>query len=136
MALLDTTVLIDLTRSRRSVPRQRAQVYLTDLLRRGDTLYTSRINEAEFRVGPRRSADPVRALAEVEAVLFRCLIFEFDVRAALLFAETKARLLNIGRPSGDPDIQIAAVALASGQTLVTRNPKHFADVPGLLVETY
>jgi predicted nucleic acid-binding protein len=44
--------------------------------------------------------------------------------------------MSIGRPAGDMDTLIAAIALAHGQRLVTRNPKHFADVPGLIVESY
>ena len=31
---------------------------------------------------------------------------------------------------------IASVAVASGQTFLTRNPRHFQDVTGLTVVTY
>jgi predicted nucleic acid-binding protein len=34
------------------------------------------------------------------------------------------------------DVLIAAVAMANGQELITRNPRHFADIPGLVVATY
>ena len=136
MALLDTSVLVDLSRSARSDAGRRAAAAVTELLRRGETAYTSRIAEAEFRVGPFRAPDPSRELAKVEDVLTACVILEFDARAAARFAEVKAHLLGIGRPPGDMDVQIAAVALVHGQSLLTRNAKHFADVPGLAVRTY
>ena len=34
------------------------------------------------------------------------------------------------------DVFIAAVALANGQRLVTRNPSHFANIPDLVIEAY
>ena len=136
LAVLDTNALIDLSRFHRTAESLRAYVKLAELLSRGEKIMTARISEAEFRVGPFRASDPVRELAKVNAILTQCAISEFDADAALLFAEVKAHLLNIGRPVGDMDIQIAAVALVNGQTLVTRNRRHFADVPGLRVESY
>lgn len=136
MALLDTNMLIDLSKRGRSDASHRAQARLADLVHRGEDVYTSRINEAEFRVGPHRMVNPAGELLAVEEVLSSCLMLEFDAPAALRFAEAKAHLLDIGRPIGDADTQIAAVAQANGQTLVTRNLKHFADVPGLVTETY
>lgn len=65
-----------------------------------------------------------------------CIILEFEQRAAGEFGRIKAALLAIGRPSGDLDMLIAAVCIANGQNIITRNPKHFVDVPGLVVESY
>ena len=104
--------------------------------RAGEAICTARVSEAELRVGPHRSPDPVAELLRTERVLAGCTILEFDATAARIFAEVKAHLLNIGRPVGDMDVQIAAVALAGSQPLVTRNARHFADVPGLRVESY
>lgn len=136
MALLDTTVLIDLNLRPRSPLRRRADALAAQLVRRGEQLCTSRINEAEFRVGAFRAGDPAREAARIEALLSRLIILEFDASAARRYAEAQAHLLNIGRPSGEADVFIAAVALANGQRLVTRNPDHFANIPGLVVEAY
>ena len=136
MALLDTSVPVDLTRSARSADGRRAQAVLIDLVGRGESIFTSRLSDAELRVGPHRAPDPAAELVRVEGALRRCRILEFDARAAARFAEVKAHLLSLGRPPGDMDVQIAAVALVHAQTLLTRNAKHFADVPGLAVRTY
>jgi predicted nucleic acid-binding protein len=42
-----------------------------------------------------------------------------------------ASLRQIGRPTGDADILIAAFCLVNGYTLVTNNTKHFEHIKGL-----
>jgi tRNA(fMet)-specific endonuclease VapC len=64
------------------------------------------------------------------------IVLEFDRNAAIHYARTQARLLDMGKPSGPPDVLIAAVALANNQILVTRNTGHFSRIPGLRIEAY
>ena len=40
------------------------------------------------------------------------------------------------RRIGRPDCQIAAIALANGDTVVTRNTRHFAQIPGVIHEDW
>ena len=136
MALLDTTVLIDLTHGGQTERSRRAYAAVDGLLGRGETVMTSRINEAELRVGEFRADDPDRQARKNERVLNSCEIVELDAAAARRFAEVKAHLLDLGRPVGDMDILIGAIACVRSQTLLTRNPRHFADIPGLVVEGY
>lgn len=136
MALLDTTVLIDLGRRPESPLHQRVRRPLASALAAGETLFTSRINEAEFRVGPERSTDRAKELATVERVLAGLVVLEFDAEACRRYARVKALLLAAGRPTGDCDTLIAAIALANGERLITRNPRHFTDIPGLVIESY
>jgi predicted nucleic acid-binding protein len=136
MALLDTTALIDLSRSKLSPNHQRIVALIQGFLRTGQIICTSRINEAEFRVGGFRSPDPKRETQKIEAILSKVVILEFDGSAAIRFAEMQAHLLGIGRPTGRADALIAAVASVNRQVLVTRNPKDFADFPAVSVLSY
>jgi tRNA(fMet)-specific endonuclease VapC len=136
VALLDTTALIDLHRRPASPNRRRADTAIAAVRARGEELCTSRINEAEFRVGGFRARDPLRETGRIEALLSILVILEFDAAAARRYAEARAHQLDLGRPSGEADVLIAAVALANGQRLVTRNADHFADIPGLVVQPY
>ena len=136
MAMLDTTALIDLSRSERSPLRSRVAAVLRQLLDAGEDLHTSRINEAEFRVGGFRAKNRQQETRTIERVLDGFPVLEFDAVAALCFARVKAHLLDHGRPTGDADLLIAAIALANGQSIVTRNAAHFAQIPGLAVAAY
>ncbi len=136
MALLDTTVLVDLGRRPQVPAHERARIAVQRLLAGGEVLFTSRINEAEFRVGPEMSGQRQRELERVERVLSGMVILEFNAEAALHYAVIKAAMFKRGRPVGDCDALIAAVALANGQLLLTRNPRHFSHIAGLIVQSY
>jgi predicted nucleic acid-binding protein len=136
VALLDTTVLIDLSRRPGTPAHNRARRRVDELAAAGERLVTSRINEAEFRVGPERMPNRADEILRVEGVLAWLVILEFDASAARWYARTKAALLDRGLPVGDCDTMVAAVALANGHAIVTRNPGHFTIVPGLAVSSY
>ncbi len=59
-------------------------------------------------------------------------VIEFDANAA---AEFK-RLRQEGVRIGTMDLKIAAIALSSGATVVTRNTQGFARVPALKIEDW
>ena len=136
MTSLDTTLLIDLTREQRRKRPGPASAKVRQLLAAGESLATTRINVAELRVGIARSTDRLAERVAVESTIAPLVILEVDDIASTLFGGLKAHLLNIGRFPGDFDVLIAAVCLAGGRRLVTRNRRHFADVPGLVIETY
>jgi tRNA(fMet)-specific endonuclease VapC len=73
-------------------------------------------------------------LAETEEFLRRFTVLIFDAAAMLHFDRLRAnkKLKKIGRG----DLLIACIALASGATLVTRNTKDFANIPGLKLENW
>jgi len=73
-------------------------------------------------------------LRRSEELLSRIAIVPLDDTAADQFDNLRQnkKLKKIGRA----DLLIAAVTLAHGATLVTRNLKHFRQVPGLQVENW
>jgi tRNA(fMet)-specific endonuclease VapC len=79
----------------------------------------------------RRAQDWLR---RSEELLSRIAIVPLDARAADQFDNLRRnkKLKKIGRA----DLLIVAVTLAHGATLVTRNLKHFRQVPGLQVENW
>jgi predicted nucleic acid-binding protein len=106
------------------------------MLARGEHLTTSRFTVAELLVGVYRSDDPEREFGNVDAVLQNLAVLECGLDAARLFARITALVQQQGKPAGDMDVLIAATALAAGESLITANPAHFRNIPGLIVDTY
>jgi tRNA(fMet)-specific endonuclease VapC len=136
VAVLDTTLLLDLIRKPASAEHRRATAKLDAVRQAGQALTTTRVNVAELWVGVERSESRDVELKRVEGVLAGVAVLEADEPAARRFGWVKAHPARKGTVAGDFDMMIAAIALCHGQTVVTRNPKHFVGVPGLVVETY
>jgi len=75
-------------------------------------------------------------MAKIDSVLASMVVLDFDVAAARKFAEVKAALIKRGVRTGDMDVLIASIAIVKGLSLITRNVKHFKNIPSLHVETY
>jgi predicted nucleic acid-binding protein len=133
MPVLDTTVFIDL--SRRGAKQYRVSA-LGLLLKLPTAAMTTRFNIAELLLGIELAKDPIAERRQIDDALAGVTVLEFDEAAALQYAKISAHLRRIGRPVADMDRLIASVALANSEAIVTRNPKHFADVPGLVLHTY
>ena len=135
MACLDTTMLIDLA-GRSATVRNRASAKLKELVRRDETLVITRFNVAELYVGVARSDNPGAEQKAVQTLIADFGILEFDDKAAWLFGRLTAHLLDIGQPAGDMDVLIAATAMAAGHSIISRDVRHFANIPELAVESY
>lgn len=130
--LLDTNVLSELM-------RERPAVAVLDWFSRNapNPMHTSAVTQAEIltgiallQAGKRRTA-----LALAAEQMFqhdfagRCLAF--DSAAARHYAVLVATRARHGTPVSTEDAQIAAIALACGFTVATRNTKDFENIEGL-----
>lgn len=135
MACLDTTILIDLI-GRRSVRRRQAVRKIEELAEQGQALTTTRFNVAELYVGLARSTRPKDDEEAIGTLLCEFEVLEFNDAAARVFGSITGFLQQIGRPAGDMDVLIAATAMVHGHSVITRNARHFKDIPHLIVEDY
>ena len=133
MILLDTNVLSELMK-----PAPEADVvrWVDDQL--VNTLYISAITRAEIELGIALLPEGRRKqqIADTAQQMFtqfsgRCLVF--GETAAVQYGQLVAARTKNGRPITVEDAQIAAIALAGGLRLATRNEKDFADIPGLVL---
>jgi tRNA(fMet)-specific endonuclease VapC len=88
-----------------------------------------------FLAQARVLARQVEAYRRLKGVLDRYLkitVLEFDEAAAAEFERLKQLRLRIGTM----DLKIAAIGLAHGATVLTRNRKDFSQVPGLRIEDW
>ena len=94
------------------------------------------ITLAELWFGARKSSRPERTRASVDAFLRPFEIVPLDKDAAESYAEIRLRLERAGRPIGERDLLIAAIARSRHLTVVTHNVGEFGRVPGLVVEDW
>ena len=131
MAVLDTNILVDLMRKRPGPTARRTIRLIRGILADGGSLLTTRFNVAELYVGAMLSPDASGESQRIDELLAAMQILEFDDAAARAYGHIEASLRRAGRPVGDMDALIASIALSQGQSLVTRNTRHFTDIPGL-----
>jgi tRNA(fMet)-specific endonuclease VapC len=94
------------------------------------------ITLAELWFGALKSTRPERTRASVDAFLRPFEVLLFDRDAAGSYAEIRLRLERLGRPIGERDLLIAAIARSRSLTVVTHNVGEFGRVPGLTVEDW
>jgi tRNA(fMet)-specific endonuclease VapC len=73
-------------------------------------------------------------LERSEHLLSRLTIVPFDHAAATQFE--RLRRVKKLKPIGRADLLIASIALARDATLVTRNLRHFQQIPGMRLENW
>ena len=94
------------------------------------TLFVASVTEAELLYGvallvPGRRREGARAINLTFAHYFRGRILPFDSAAAAAFAEIAASRRKAGRPIGQSNAQIAAIARTHGAMLATRDKADF-----------
>jgi toxin FitB len=137
MVIVDTNVL-----SETSKPNPSNAVLRWLDAQRSDELYTTATVIAELSYGLERMPNGRRkesVRASLEGVIledFRDRILSFDTLAALEFGSLFAMRQAAGRPIIVGDAEIAAVCLANGATLATRNTKDFEGLGIALVNPW
>ncbi len=128
--LLDTDALSE------PVRRQPSAAFMDRFARAGHEVCTSVLCVGEMIYGARRQ--PRRIYEEYlrDVVLGRMWILDVDVRAATAYGELRVLAERAGGPRGDFDLLIAATATVHDLVVVTRNRRHFDDLPGVRVEDW
>ena len=125
----DTTVLIDLWRYRKT-PRR-----LADLTAKAAdaAIMVPWITQAEFSRGALFQGVPLESLADFYAGFH---LLALDQATMDAYCSLWVTMAQTGRAPGYPDLWIAACAAVRKIPVLTRNPKHFSQVPGLEVISY
>ena len=136
MAMLDTNVLIELSREMRKGQPGRATSKIDELVEQGERLQVAIFTVAELYVGVSKGDLPTYEKLWVDRCLALFDILPFEYSAALIYGELVGELERRGEIISDMDALIASVALDHGERLITRNLKHFLRVPNPHVEGF
>ena len=96
-----------------------------------EEVFLCSVVKAELLYGARNSARVDENLARLRSFFEPFTSLAFDDDAAGRYGILRAQLKRDGRLIGSNDLMIAATALATDLTLVTRNQDEFQRVPGL-----
>lgn len=102
----------------------------------GDDAFTTALNAGELYEGAAGATRPEEALAKVEQLLSTLRILPFGPRAARVFGALRREGKRRGATAPLMDTLIGSIAAAEGATIVTRNVKDFASLPGVELETW
>lgn len=130
MYLLDTNVWVVYLRGKNPLVKERLAASAPD------EIVLCSVVLGELFYGVLRSAHPARNRAAVEALVAPYACLPFDAVAADHFASIRHHLETTGAAIGPYDLQIAAIALAHGCTVVTHNTSEFSRIPGLTLEDW
>ena len=125
MIILDSDYLIAYLRG-----NEHATAKFRQLQTRGEKMATTCISIYEVLVGERLYGTPT-SLETARKLLASLQPLPFEVDAAEQVALLDADLIHKGNRLEILDLMIAAIALANGAMLLTKNHKHFNRVKGL-----
>ena len=137
MIVLDTNVVSEMMRP---APDSSVLNWLNTQIAEELWLNSVVVSELLFSIARLPAGARKRQLAETFAAMleqdFAGRILPFDLEAAVIYAELAAACEAKGRPVAMADGQIAAICLAQGAKLATRNLKHFGGLGMVLVNPW
>ena len=137
MIVLDTNVVSEMMRP---APDSSVLNWLNTQIAGELWLNSVVVSELLFSIARLPAGARKRQLAETFAAMleqdFAGRILPFDLEAAVIYAELAAGCEAKGRPVEMADAQIAAICLAQGAKLATRNLKHFGGLGMVLVNPW
>lgn len=113
-----------------------ARQKLDELTLRGERLRIAIVTLAELLVGAAKSARPEYQKQRVEVVVEQFAIFGILRSTAEIYGTVIGGLERAGLTIDAMDGLIGSVALDLNDFVVSHNVKHFARIPGLVVEDY
>ena len=123
MYLLDTNICIALIKANPTV----MPIFMTKAIQ----CYIPTLVLAELYKGVYCSQKAEKNLGNLNDFLTLVAIVEFDRAAALEFGLIQSELRSKGKPTGEIDALIGAVARSRSDILVTDNIRHFKNIEGL-----
>ncbi len=128
MYLLDTNICIALLKNNRQAVAQFNRFF--------PQCYIPSLVLAELYKGAYCSKRVERNIETLDEITELLPVIPFEQSAAVEFGIIQSELRQIGKPTGEIDTLIAAVARSRQDVLVTDNTRHFENVPALILSNW
>ncbi len=130
MFVLDTAVLIDALHRKKAALRK-----IVELEDKDETICTPQINVLELYKGAYLPTKSLEDIQKVKELLEAFVILGINGDTYECFAAISAQLKSNGESISDFDELIAAIAMAHGAVIISRDC-HFSRIPGLRIISY
>lgn len=131
MVVLDSDFLVAMLRG-----NEEAKKFQQTLDQSESTYFTTVINAYELLVGAHLHFRAQENLNAVQDLLAHLTILPMTAPAVSIAARITAHLSREGTPIDVQDVYIAAIALAHGQDIVSRNKRDFDRIPDVNVRAW
>ena len=128
MILLDTNIVVAYLNGQAGIAQRIAENLLEVAI--------PSLVAAELYYGARASNRAEENVDRLNKLMEIIPIVDFELSADRCFGNLKADLRKRGKPTGETDAWIAAVALAHNATLITHNTKDFQHITDLKIEDW
>ncbi|EFA69702.1 type II toxin-antitoxin system VapC family toxin [Cylindrospermopsis raciborskii] len=128
MYLLDTNICIALLNENRQAVAKFNRYF--------SQCYLSIIVVSELYKGVYCSQQVAKNLETLTEFIELLAVEPFEIEAAIEFGKIQSELRKIGKPTGEFDALIAAVARSRNDILVTNNIKDFINIPNLKLDNW
>jgi tRNA(fMet)-specific endonuclease VapC len=131
MTCLDTSFVIDLIHHEDS-----AINLLKRLEESNEEIFLASPTIMELFSTTQLNVNPEKEIKKLKELISTATILPLDEESAILAGEIEGQLILAGETIPPLDIMIGAIAKHNGETLITRNNKHFGRITKLKIETY
>jgi len=131
MVVLDTDLLIGILRL-----NEEAIEKIKGIEQQNVDIFTTSITSYELFKGAYLSSNSSKNLLQISKLLQNMNILNFDLSASNISAKIHSHLKKSGAFTGVMDQMIAAIAISNNKALVTRNTKHYKNIPSLRSEKW
>lgn len=129
MYLLDTDVIIDLFNNDSPIIKNIEK-------RKSTPMYVSSLTLCELYRGAFLSSNPEEEQKNIFRLLINTEFVSLDKKACKIFGENNSYLSKIGKLTQEVDLMISSIAISRDLILITRNKKHFENIPNLKIEQW
>ncbi len=131
MVIIDTDILVGFLRG-----NSEAIEKIKEIENSNTKLFTTSINSYEVYKGAYLSSNSTKNLFQVMKLLQNITIIDFDSDASQISAKIHVYLKNKGLPIDLMDQMIASIVISKNEILITRNKKHYKNIPNLKLEIW
>lgn len=129
MYCLDANIIISIFRGDKELKK------MADSIGPGDVSFTA-ITLCELFKGAYKAKNREAALSLIYELMRDYRLFPLNAKSAEIFGADFNRLEQAGKQTQVLDLLTASIAKENGLVLVTRNKKHFENIPDLKVEEW